>query len=85
MCLDVVAPARHISRDLLLWVGGPTILLNEGIHRGIDRVPFGSPLSPACPPCWEEAAGVGLSIKDHQDMAPKPLGADNLLLAFKSM
>ena len=63
MCLDVVAPARHISRDLLLWVGGPTILLNEGIHRGIDRVPFGSPLSPACPPCWEEAAGVGL--KDH--------------------
>lgn len=61
MCLDAVAPARHISRDLLLWVGGPTILLNEGIHRGIDRVPFGSPLSPACPPCWEEAAGVGWS------------------------
>ena len=58
MCLEVVAPARPISRDLLLWVGGPTILLNEGSHRDMDRVPFGSPLGQASPPCWEEAAGV---------------------------
>ena len=33
----------------------------------------------------EEAAGVGLSVKDHQDVAPKPFGTDNLLLAFKSV
>ena len=72
MCLDVVAPARHISRDLLLWVGGPTILLNEGIHRGIDRVPFGSPVwlspQPGLPTLLGGGCWGGVELWHHAEL-----------------
>lgn len=68
MCLEVVALARQISRDLVLWVGGPTILLNEGSHRDIYRVPFGSPLWPCLPTLLGGGCSGGVELWHHVDL-----------------
>lgn len=66
MCLEVVAPARQISRDLVLWVGGPPILLNEGIDRDIYLC--GSPLWPRLPTLLGGGCSGGVELWHHVDL-----------------
>lgn len=68
MCLEVVALARKISGDLVLWVEGPIILLNEGMYRDIALTPFGSPLWPGLPSLLGGIWWGGVELWHHIDL-----------------